>query len=81
MSFSIDQGGRLVIPKAIRDRLGLKPGSQVDIVLRGGEISIVPVVPTQRLVRHGRSLYAESSSVVPKLDVAMVREVLESTRR
>lgn len=81
MRATIDGGGRVVIPKPVRDQLGLKPGGEVELVVRGGELSIVPVVPAQRLVRKGRSIYAESSAEAGTLDAALVRDVLESTRR
>jgi AbrB family transcriptional regulator (stage V sporulation protein T) len=40
----IDRLGRVVIPKAIRDRYGLHAGSEVAIVPDGDRISLEPVV-------------------------------------
>ena len=35
--------GQLVIPKAMREQLGLKPGSRLAATLRGGELRLNPV--------------------------------------
>lgn len=39
---TIDSAGRMVIPKVIRDRLGLVPGD-VDIVIDGSDVRIRPI--------------------------------------
>ncbi len=31
MSITIDQAGRLVVPKALRERFGLSPGAEIEI--------------------------------------------------
>lgn len=43
MKATIDNAGRLVIPKALRERLGLTPGV-VDIEVRGAGLTITPLV-------------------------------------
>ncbi len=40
MSITIDQAGRLVIPKAIRDRFNLVPGSELEVDASGNEIRL-----------------------------------------
>lgn len=40
MRTTIDSAGRIVIPKAIRDALGLVGGSEVDLVIDGVSIRI-----------------------------------------
>lgn len=40
MKTTIDKFGRLVVPKDIRDRLGLKPGVEIEIKAQKGEIVI-----------------------------------------
>ena len=45
MTTTIDAGGRIVIPKAIRDELGLTAGSEVDISFDGYTIHIDRVPP------------------------------------
>ena len=42
MKSTVDRFGRVVIPKEIRDRLGLKPGAEIDIGDNGNEIIVKP---------------------------------------
>lgn len=51
MEATIDSGGRLLLPKSIRDSLGLVPGSKVDISPYGGGVQITPGGRTARLER------------------------------
>jgi len=43
MKTTLDRFGRLVVPKEIRDRLGLKPGDEVEIEEQGNEAVLKPV--------------------------------------
>ncbi|MEJ2738769.1 MAG: AbrB/MazE/SpoVT family DNA-binding domain-containing protein [Dehalococcoidia bacterium] len=63
----ISDGGRLVIPAAYRKALGLKPGDEVFVGLRGNEIIVLSmrqaITQAQSLVREyipaGRNLSGE----------------------
>lgn len=65
MEAVIDSGGRVVLPKQLRDALGLTPGSTVDISAYGAGLQIVPGGRTARLERDadGR-LIAKADTVV-----------------
>jgi AbrB family looped-hinge helix DNA binding protein len=45
MKSIIDRAGRVVIPKAIREAAGLKPGSALTIAYRDGQVVIEPKSP------------------------------------
>ncbi len=78
---TIDRAGRLVIPKLLREALGLAQGGRVVITEHDGRLVIEPVVVDKTLVRHGRGLVCAPIDELPPLSADQVREALESTRR
>jgi AbrB family looped-hinge helix DNA binding protein len=78
MEATIDQVGRIVLPKALRDRLGLTPGTTVDVSVYGDGLHVSPGGRTARLERHGRRLVAVSDTRVSDDDVL---GLLDSIRR
>lgn len=40
---------QVVIPKAIREKLGLSPGQRVQAILYGDRIELIPLQPAKRL--------------------------------
>lgn len=52
MEAVIDSAGRIVLPKALRDALGLAPGSTVDISAYGAGVQITPGGRIARLERE-----------------------------
>lgn len=81
MRTTIDPAGRLVIPKPIRDRLGLHGNDQVEITERDGKIEIEPAPTEVDLVRQGSVLVARPDRALPPLTDDMVRETLDRVRR
>jgi len=43
MKTTLDRFGRVVVPKDIRDRLGLRPGAEIEIDEKGNEVVLKPV--------------------------------------
>lgn len=81
MRATIDEAGRLVIPKRIRDRVGLQGNEQVEITERDGRIEIEPARTDVELVREGSVLVARPQSPLPPLTDEIVRETLDRVRR
>ncbi|WP_070890971.1 AbrB/MazE/SpoVT family DNA-binding domain-containing protein [Mycobacterium tuberculosis] len=81
MRTTIDVAGRLVIPKRIRERLGLRGNDQVEITERDGRIEIEPAPTGVELVREGSVLVARPERPLPPLIDEIVRETLDRTRR
>jgi len=64
MKATVDSGGRILVPKALRDAIGLAPGSEVDVSAYGAGIQITPGGRTATLIeKHGR-LVATGDMVV-----------------
>jgi AbrB family looped-hinge helix DNA binding protein len=82
MKSTIDRAGRVVIPKALRTRLGLRGGEAIEIRERDGTIVIEPAPTPMSLVDEGdRGLAAVPNQELPPLTDDLVRATLEGTRR
>lgn len=81
MRSAIDPAGRVVIPKELRERLGLSGPRAIDITERDGHIEIEPAVTPMSLVRRAHGLVAVPEEDLPALTDAIVRDTLERTRR
>jgi AbrB family looped-hinge helix DNA binding protein len=81
MRATIDAAGRIVVPKPLRDELGMRPGQPLELEVRDGhlEIEIAPV--NMRLKRGRRGPVAVPDEPLPTLTSELVRETLERTRR
>jgi AbrB family looped-hinge helix DNA binding protein len=64
MEAVVDQAGRIVLPKFIRDALGLLPGTKVDISPYGAGVQVVPAGRTARLVEEDGVLVAAGDTPV-----------------
>ena len=77
MRTTIDKAGRVVIPAAIRERLGLIPGAELAISVDDLGVRLERVARGPRLVRVGRRLVARPSAAPdarPAVDVAAIVE-------
>lgn len=81
MRTTIDGAGRLVVPKAIRDRLLPGGRGEVDVEERDGIIEVRPVSPAIRVVDTPEGPVAESTEPMPVLTDELVRDTLERVRR
>lgn len=77
MKASIDEAGRVVIPKRLREELGLTPGP-VEIVRDGAAVRIEPVID-RNLKQVGDRLIIPASG--GKIDDTDVRDLRLSNQR
>ena len=81
MKSTIDAAGRIVVPKALRDALGLKPGQSLEIRAGDGRLEI-EIAPTRMgLKKRGKGMVAVPEADLPPLTAEEVRETLEKVRR
>ena len=64
MQTKLDSVGRVVVPKPLRDALGLTAGSTVDISRYGAGLQIVPSGRTARLVDESGALVATGETTI-----------------
>lgn len=76
MHATIDQAGRLVIPKRLRDELGLTPGV-VEVVVDGTALRIEPLAE-EALEQRGGRLVIPPSGV--RIDDDAVRSLRDADR-
>jgi AbrB family looped-hinge helix DNA binding protein len=79
MRSTIDAGGRVVIPKVLREKLGLVAGASVEITERDGSVEIAPAATPMTL--RGAEPVAIAEQTMPSLSAEQVRDVVESIRR
>ncbi|KMO67373.1 AbrB family looped-hinge helix DNA binding protein [Mycobacterium sp. BK558] len=74
MEAVIDSGGRIVLPKQLRDALGLTPGSKVDVSAYGGGLQITPGGRTARIERdaNGRLVARADTEVSDEMMFALI---------
>lgn len=81
MKTTIDAAGRVLIPKPLRDRLGLAVGERLELRERDGRIEIEPSPTPMRLVKRRRGAVAVPDQPLPPLTDEIVRQTLERARR
>lgn len=81
MRTAIDGAGRLVVPKRVRDELGLTAGTELElrVVDRRIELEVAPTA--MRLERDEHGVVAVTDRPMPVLTAEMVRDTLERVRR
>lgn len=73
MRTTIDKAGRVVVPKELRDRIGLVPG-EVDVELDGAALRIAPVAHDRVTDVDGRLVIAATGTPLTDEDVRALRD-------
>jgi AbrB family looped-hinge helix DNA binding protein len=81
MKTTIDRAGRVVIPKAIREAVHIRPGADLEIRARDGRIEIEPLPLDVKLVKRGRLTVAIPTKPVPPLTAADVAATISVVRK
>jgi AbrB family looped-hinge helix DNA binding protein len=79
MRTTVDRFGRVVVPKAMRERLGLRAGAALEIEEAEGHISLRPVEDTPLIVKQGILVFA--GAALGDLEAAVAADREERGRR
>jgi AbrB family looped-hinge helix DNA binding protein len=77
---AIDASGRLVVPKPIRDELGIVAGTPLLLSVRDGRLEIEPVYAVIRTREHDGVRVAELVEPMPPLSESDLRAVRSRVR-
>jgi AbrB family looped-hinge helix DNA binding protein len=80
MRTTIDKAGRVVIPVAVRERVGLKPGTELEVVEEDLTVRLVPRVPRPEVVRVGRRLVVRPTAPPEERRAVDLGAVVEAER-
>jgi AbrB family looped-hinge helix DNA binding protein len=81
MKTTIDSAGRIVVPKALRDALQLRPGQPLEVRASDGRLEIEVAPASMKLLKRGKGVVAVPDQPLPPLTAAEVRATLERARR
>jgi AbrB family looped-hinge helix DNA binding protein len=74
---TIDKAGRLVIPKPLRDRVGLRPG-EVEVTVDGAGLRVEPLAGDALEERGGRLVIPSAGA---EIDDELVRTLRDAGQR
>ncbi|MGH8775173.1 MAG: AbrB/MazE/SpoVT family DNA-binding domain-containing protein [Jiangellaceae bacterium] len=80
MMTTVDSAGRVVIPKAMRVRLGLHGGAEVEIEMVAGHVEIHPKGVDVHVEHRDDGPVLVPANDVPTLTTADVRRLVEEDR-
>jgi AbrB family looped-hinge helix DNA binding protein len=75
----MDQAGRIVLPKAVRQELALKPGDVLRVSIRGLAVTLTPNQEITGFVRKGKALVFSTAGEAV-ISAGTVEELLEGER-
>ena len=69
MTLTLDKMSRIVVPKGLRERVGLHPGSELEISLEGDGIKLRPVQPVSAIIEESGVMVCSSEVPVSVWDI------------
>lgn len=80
MVTTMDAAGRIVLPKAARDRADLKPGVEIEVRVVDGRIELEPATARVTVEKQGGFWVATPVEEVPVLTQGVVAATIDTVR-
>lgn len=80
MKTTIDRAGRVIIPAAIRTRMGLTAGTELEVVIDDTDVRLVRTAPGPKLERVGKRLVARPRAAAGKRAKVDIAKLIERER-
>lgn len=80
MVTTMDSAGRIVLPKAARDRADLKPGAEIEVRVIDGRIELEPAAAKVTIAKHNGFWVATPTASVPTLTHDEVEATADAIR-
>jgi AbrB family looped-hinge helix DNA binding protein len=77
MRTTIDRAGRLVIPRALRERVGMTGGGEVEVSVEGAAIRVEPISGTELHVKDRLLVIPSTGATV---DGKLVEALIDADR-
>ncbi len=74
----VDSKGRILIPKEVRDRLGLKPGGRAQLKVEKETIIIIPPISPEEFIEEMEGCIKEGNSTI---DPLKLKEIWEPAKK
>jgi len=74
---TVDERGRILIPRRIRERVGLQPGSGARLEVEENRLVIIPPISPERFIQQMEGCIKEGE---PSLDPLKLKEIWERPR-
>ena len=74
---TVDDRGRILIPKEIRERIGLQPGSGARLEVEDNRLIITPPLSPERFIQEMEGCISEGE---PSLEPLKLKEIWEHPR-
>lgn len=80
MKTTIDKAGRVVIPAPARAQAGLRPGTELEVVVEDFSVRLMRSAPGPKIVRVGARLVARPTVAAKDITPVNVARLVEEER-
>lgn len=78
---AVDDKGRILIPKDLREKAGLKPGDRARLKVERGRIVIIPPISPQEFIQEMEGCIAKGAPSIDPLKLKRIWKTTESRKR